>query len=342
VTSNLIKSNREKYKGFFVANDLIESVMHLLYPLVTFGEVKEKYKEKLYTFSKSPEYVELIESILGKKIGARIISEIQEENWVALQHEAGNVRKYLFKKTFLNISFFRLKIFINFFITIFYRTVGKNGIVISFTGIDGAGKTSIKEHLINNSDKYFTKNRKIEFYWRPFLLPRVAQVIGSKGQKETLDGSGKRVVNSGLISSFKNLMKYFYYAADFIFGQIKYFKEAHTGGLVIFDRYHFDNIIYPERFGFKVNRIIMRMFDKVFIPQPDRLFYFTADAQVLFDRKHEIDIDEINAQKKIYSTEMNFNKNVITIDTGCSFNDSINNVLLECLEFMSNRYNKHG
>ena len=61
VTSNLIKSNREKYKGFFVANDLIESVMHLLYPLVTFGEVKEKYKEKLYTFSKSPEYVDLIE-----------------------------------------------------------------------------------------------------------------------------------------------------------------------------------------------------------------------------------------------------------------------------------------
>ena len=338
VSSDLINKNRIKFKTFFVANELIEGIMHLLYPLITFGTVKEKYRDKIFNLSSSIEFKNILVNILGDELGENTFSEIQKHNWKIIERSAIKIKKYLLLKMLMELNFKRLIIIFKYFYSIFKRSFNKNGIVISFTGIDGAGKSSIKDYLIDNSDKYFAKARNKEFYWRPFLLPRIANVVGSKGQKEMFDISGKRIVNSNFLDNFKGMIKYFYYAADFIFGQVKYFKEAHTGGLIVFDRYHFDNIIYPERFGFKLNKRLMRFFDKYIIPQPDILFYFTADSDVLYERKHEIDLGEINAQKSIYSEEMNIRKDIITISTDDSFDNSINAVLSECFQFMNKRY----
>ncbi|MBE9489610.1 MAG: hypothetical protein IMY67_04900 [Bacteroidetes bacterium] len=337
VSSDLINKNRIKFKTFFVANELIEGVMHLLYPLITFGTVKKKYRDKIFNLSSSVDFKDILVDILGDKLGGNIFYEIQKNNWEMIERNAVKIKKYLLLKMLMELNFKRLIIIFKYLYSVFKRSFNKNGIVISFTGVDGAGKSSIKDYLIDNSDKYFAKARNKEFYWRPFLLPRIANVVGSKGQKEILDISGKRIVNSNFLDNFKGMIKYFYYVADFIFGQIKYFKVSHTGGLVVFDRYHFDNIIYPERFGFKLSKRFMRFFDKYIIPQPDILFYFTADSNVLYERKHEIDVDEINVQKSIYAEEMNIHKNIITISTDGSFDGSVDDVLLKCFNFMSLR-----
>ncbi len=342
VPSNLILTNRIAYKNFYVANTDIEGVMHLIYPLVTFGEVKDQYKEKLTSVHDSDNFYNLIAEITSSELAEEIILNLKNMDWDSVEEMAPRVKRALYRKTLLSFSIQRLNIFFKFLLSLLNRTINKNGIVISFTGIDGAGKTTIKEHFITNSNKYFTKNRKVEFYWRPFALPRIAKIVGSKGQKEDIDKTGKRILSSGFASSIKNSIKYIYYVSDFIIGQMKYFTPAHTGGLVIFDRYHFDNIIYPERFGFKINRTVMRFIDKYIIPQPDILFYFTADTKILYERKHEIDINEINNQKKIYSKEVERKKTITTIDTGCSFDESVNNVLLECLKTMSKRYKNNG
>lgn len=342
VPGELIKHNRVKYKNFYVANEHIEGVMHLLYPLMEFGIVKEKYKNKLVNLSQHDEYRDVITKILGDDLGNQVISSTQNEDWSSIEGKVASIRRHLLLKTLLTFNFNRLNIMIKFVSCIFRRITTKNGIVICFTGIDGAGKTSIKEYLINNADKYFAKNRKIEFYWRPFLLPRIAKLVGSKGQNEVYDQSGKRIIRSNSISSLKNICKYIYYVSDFVLGQIKYFKKSHTGGLVVFDRYHFDNIIYPERFGFILKKSTMRFFDQYIIPQPDILFYFTADTNMLYERKREIDIGEINQQKALYADEMKIRKDIVTISTDSSFDSSINEVLLRCFELMSHRYSKNG
>lgn len=342
VSGDLIKHNRVKYKTFYVANELIEGVMHLLYPLITFGEVKEKYKSKLVNLSQYDEYRDVITNILGDDLGNQVISSTLKEDWSSIEKKVASIRRHLLLKTLLTFDLNRLNITIKFVSCILRRIITKNGIVISFTGIDGAGKTSIKEYLINNADKYFAKNRKIEFYWRPFLLPRIAKVVGSKGQNEVYNQSGKRVIGSSSTSRLKSIAKYIYYVSDFVLGQIKYFKKSHTGGLVVFDRYHFDNIIYPERFGFVLEKSTMRFFDKFIIPQPDILFYFTADTDILYERKHEIDVGEINQQKALYDDEIKIKRDVITISTDDSFDDSVKEVLLKCFELMSLRYRKDG
>jgi len=342
VTSEIIQNNRKKYKNFYVANELVEGIMHLFYPLITFGFVKEKYRDKIFTLISNNEYRNEIINILGSDEGKKLISNIENTAWEKIEKDSKKIKNIFIFKTLKTFDLKRVKIIISFFSTIVNRIFTKNGLVISFTGIDGAGKTSIKNYFVENSEKFFTKNRTKEFYWRPFLLPRVATIIKSQGQKEVLDNSGRRVLKKTFTTKIKNYLKYSYYILDFIFGQIKYFKESHTGGLVIFDRYHFDNVIYPERFGFTVNKKIMRFMDKWIVPQPDLLFYLTANSKTLYERKYEIDIDEINKQKEIYKKEIDLRGDIITISTDGSFNYTIEEILLTCLEFMSKRLEKHG
>lgn len=342
VSGDLIKENRITYNGFFVANDVIEGVMHLLYPLITFGRVRDKYKVKLHKLNEVDEFQHYLEVIVGHKYSIMIKNFIRDNNWRRIEMMSGSIKRYLILKMFIKIDILRIKIFCRFLGSILSRVNHKNGIVISFTGIDGAGKTSIKKYMIKNSNKYFTKNKSKEFYWRPFLLPRIAHMLGTNGQTEIMDNSGKRIVHLSVSAYLKNILKYLYYSTDFVLGQVIYFKQSHTGGLVIFDRYHFDNIIYPERFGFKVNKKFMTFFDRYIIPQPDIQFYFNAQTNILYERKHEINIDEINNQKLLYADEMRGRKDIIEICTDGSFDKSVNEVLLKCFELMSHRYCNNG
>ena len=83
----------------------------------------------------------------------------------------------------------------------------------------------------------------------------------------------------------------------------------------------------------------MRILDRFIIPQPDLVFYLTANSKTLYERKHEIDIDVIKNQKLSYDFEINLRKNIITIDTSGTEHNTFNKILLKCLEKMSYRYN---
>ena len=274
---------------------------------------------------------------MEKKRGKIIIENIKSQSWNKIEQEASKIRRIFIFKTFLNLNINRIKIIFKFFYSIFYRVLYKNGLIVSFTGIDGAGKTSVKKYFLEKGDKYFIKGKMKEFYWRPFLLPAIAKLLGSKGQEEKLDSSGKRILKNNKTNKIKSYIKYFYYVSDFVFGKIKYFNQSHTGGLILFDRYHFDNIIYPERFGFSIGKNVMRFFDKWIVPQPDIIFYLTADSDVLYNRKYEINIDEINAQKNIYEKEILKKGKIITLNTNTTFEETIDEILFHCLNHMSNR-----
>ncbi len=82
----------------------------------------------------------------------------------------------------------------------------------------------------------------------------------------------------------------------------------------------------------------MRLFDKYIIPQPDLLFYFTADSKVLYERKHEIGLDEISKQKILYTSEIERSNAIVKIETDGPIEDSVQEVLLECFQYMGKRY----
>ena len=187
------------------------------------------------------------------------------------------------------------------------------------------------------------KGKTKAFYWRPFLLPRLAVLFKKRDKEnEAYEISGKRVYKKSYKNTLLSYIKYFYYVLDFILGRVLYLRSIKTGGLVVFDRYHLDNIIYPERFGFSISPEVMRFIDKWCVPQPDILFYLTADAKTLYERKKEIAVNVINAQKELYQTEMNYNKRILGVNTNGNVEDTYNEIIFLCLQNMAKRYKNNG
>lgn len=338
IESGAIMKNRQIYRSFFVASEELEAVLHLVYPLVTFGGVKDKYRSKLVNQVQNSRFVSCLQSVLGMELADAMLLAIGSEDWSLVERMAGDIRRRLISRTLLSFNIARTKVFVDFLRSIANRMLKRNGIMIAFTGIDGAGKSTIKNELVQISDRFFPKNRCSQYYWRPFILPRISAILGGKGQKEEYHDNGVRVVHGGFVGGVKGFIKYCYYVADFIIGQAKYFRVLHTGGVVVFDRYHFDNIVYPGRFGFVANRTLMRLVDRYLIPQPDVLFYFTANTNTLYDRKKEISKDEIESQKSMYENEIRLNGRICQIHTDGTMEESFDLVLVTCLRRMSARY----
>lgn len=342
IKSSILEKNIIYFNDIPVVNETIENCGHLLYPLLTFGKVKQKYKNKLHSAHLNVEFELTLINILGKNLSKKLIENLKNKNWSNIEKLSNRIKRKLLMNLVLELyKVQRIKIVINFINSIFLRTFKKTGLFISFTGIDGVGKTSIKNYFLENCDKYFIKGKTQEFYWRPFLLPKPSVFLNKKKIKlGEFNSEGRRIVEQTFKNRVLSYIKYCYYILDFKIGVLKYFKNLKTGGLIIFDRYHFDNIIYPERFGFVVNSKFMKFIDRYLIPQPDILFYLTANSKTLYERKRELNVKEIDAQKKIYEKEIRINPKIITISSDCSFESTVNNILTICLVNMANRLEK--
>jgi len=335
-TKNIIMRHIVKYNNFYIIDEYLESGMHLLYPLIHLGIIKEQYKSKLHRMSNEQNFKDVLEKVLNKNIVFKIITNIKDSNWQNITSLRNQICEQIIVRTFTHINLNRVKIFFLFIQSMAVRVIKKNGVIISLSGIDGAGKSTVMDYFSKNSNNYFPKGKIKTFYWRPFLLPRLSTLLHVQGQKENINVEGRRTLNVSLLHMLKYYIKYFYYVVDFLLGKLKYFYVSHTGGIVIFDRYHIDNIIYPERFGFKINIKIMRFFDKYIIPQPDILFFVVADTNILLSRKQELSSQEIDNQKNEYKKELDKKKKVMILET----NSVLNHTIMDLLKLMFNKMNE--
>ena len=334
----LIWENTSTYKNFIVINNAAETVVHLLYPLVSYGIIKDKYKEKFSKIDCDSSITGILNQVVGGQNSSEIIEYCHNKKWDELKMLKRKLRISLLSKMLLSIDYNRFCILLGMVTSIISRSVKRNGVMLCFTGIDGAGKTSIKNIIASRANTYFTKNKFKEYYWRPFLFPRISELFRSNGQREVLDTQGARVVDTTTTVSIKSYLKYIYYIIDYSLGKVKYFANIHTGGITIFDRYHLDNIVYPERFGFRINKSFMRLIDRFLVPRPDLIIFFDADTNTLYKRKEEISPAKIEEQKNLYREELRRRNKVKIINTDASIETSVNFVLLEVLRYMSSRY----
>lgn len=169
---------------------------------------------------------------------------------------------------------------------------GKNGRIITFSGVDGAGKsTIIEDSLCLLRGKY--RKKVIVLRHRPSLLPIISAWKYGKQQAEQksverLPRQGNN--NSKLSSSFR----FSYYYLDYLLGQFyiqaKYLSRGYT---VLYDRYYFDFIIDGKRSNINLSPTLPK-FLYAFIAKPDLNFFLYADAPTIVKRKQELSISVIN------------------------------------------------
>jgi thymidylate kinase len=174
-----------------------------------------------------------------------------------------------------------------------------NSFSISFSGVDGAGKTTVLKLLLEKLS--LAGFKVVELRSRPSTLPILSSFIygramAEKRATESLPRQGK---NSSRVNSW---LRYSYYLIDYIFGQFYvYLRYTRRGYIVVYDRFYFDYIVDPKRANLVLNKSIAKFF-LYFIKQPVVNVFLYAPPEIILSRKRELGADEIKALTDNYLT----------------------------------------
>jgi thymidylate kinase len=169
--------------------------------------------------------------------------------------------------------------------------VFSKGLVITFSGVDGAGKSTVIEKVKIDIEKKLRK-RVVVLRHRPSVLPILSAWTKGKKKAEqdaanTLPRQGK---NQGKMNS---LFRFTYYYSDYLFGQFHiYLKYILRGYVVLYDRYYFDFINDGKRSNIQLpKKIILAGYSLLL--KPDLNFFLYAPADIILGRKQELDKETI-------------------------------------------------
>jgi len=187
---------------------------------------------------------------------------------------------------------------LNYALDVLKNTFNQKGLIITFSGVDGAGKSTIIEHTKKELEKKLRK-KVVVIRHRPSVLPILSAITQGKEKAEqkaanTLPRQGQ---NNSWISS---LLRFGYYYTDYLFGQFYvYIKYVMRGEVVLYDRYYFDFINDSLRSNIRLPKWLTKAGYKLLL-QPNLNFFLYADAETILKRKKELDEEAITTLTKDY------------------------------------------
>lgn len=301
IRTNLIYLEKEKifkekiktHEGIFTTaqTHLFEHV--ILFNYLNFSGLSQKYV-RYFSAKSTAEQSDLL-AYFNEKYQTNI-QTIQ-----AFEKFDKSIRENIYKKTLHlsdNQGISKLKNNINYLMDKAKSSRQDKGVVISFSGVDGAGKTTI----MDNTEKLLKEKYKekiIRLRHRPQILPilssyKYGKEEAEKRAAETMPRTGSN--KSGIGS----LVRFIYYYLDYLLGQfVIYFKYTMRGYTILYDRYYFDFIVDFRRSNININPAIPKfLFNFVFKPNINIFLY--ASPEVILKRKQELPSEEIVTLTKNY------------------------------------------
>ncbi len=323
-------SNNKKSEGGYLTyskDQLLEHVV--LFNFLNFGRVPDKY---IQHFTSLPEKEQ---SELLQNFNTKYTTDLQSFEQLSNFNPSirTNLVNYL-KKMPQNSITNRIKHFAEYTIDKVTGVFDKSGKIITFSGVDGAGKSTIID-LVKNELATKYRRKVVVLRHRPSLLPilsawRYGKTNAEKRTVQNLPHSGK---NSSKISS---MFRFFYYYFDYLFGQFYiYTKYVLRDYIVLYDRYYFDFIIDGKRSNLNIPTWISKGLYR-FIYKPELNFFLFADANVIYKRKQEMPVTMIKELTENYCSlfnELNQNSagknNYLNIEN-IKKEDTLNTVINHC------------
>ncbi len=179
------------------------------------------------------------------------------------------------------------------------RKFKNKGFILTFSGVDGAGKSTIIENITTLIEKQLRKP-VVVLRHRPSILPILSVYTKGKekAHQDTISSLPRQGKNKSFFSSF---LRFGYYYLDYFIGQFYiYFKYVSKGTVVIYDRYYFDFINDSKRSNIVLPKNLTS-FGYTFLLKPNFNFFLYADAEVILKRKEELTKETIEALTKDYT-----------------------------------------
>lgn len=205
---------------------------------------------------------------------------------------------------------------------IFNRLYKPTGISIAFLGPDGSGKSTIIDGLLSRQLPF---RREDYFHLKPIIKT-------SNSSEPVSDPHAYEPYNK-----FKSYIKLLYFIYQYNMGWIRnIFLLKRKSSLIIFDRYFDDMIVDFKRYRYGGNKMISNLV-KYLIPRPSLYFILTADADVIYERKQEVPLAELERQIKGYRNLAD-GKRYIDVDVSKSPEEIVDKVFNVLMQKMNERY----
>lgn len=176
--------------------------------------------------------------------------------------------------------------------------------LVSFSGIDGAGKSTQIENLHNRLRAAGLRVRRLAFWDDVAVLRRFREFSRSallKGDAGV--GAPNKPVNrrdKNVQTWYMNGFRFFLYSLDAAWLNVVARKlvRAPDADVVIFDRYLYDelaNLPLRSRFTRSYVRLMLK-----FVPQPDIAYLLDADPVQARERKPEYPLEFVQSNREAY------------------------------------------
>ena len=174
------------------------------------------------------------------------------------------------------------------------RILKPSGIFVVLMGPDGSGKSTIAEMVLRSAGNGFRKT--VHFHWRPGLLPRPKKAPERETSDEVVDAPSLKSKYGHTMS----LVRFLYYYIDFLVGYwVKIYPAKVRTSLIIGERYYYDILVHPERYGFDLPGWLYRLL-QTFVPKPDVTIFLSNEPEIIVRRKAELPIEEVTRQIAAY------------------------------------------
>lgn len=297
-------SSRVPYRNLFVPSEVDDGVMLWMKPLLTGGIVKERYTDNIRRVSTSHPLQ------FRERLNCAFSRSMADEVWPLI--EQGRLLETVPYKTRLAHAAWRqaarqapartLAASLEHVYSEIARRSRRNpASLLAVVGPDGVGKTTFIELLQSELARVLVKDRDdIEVkHFRPHILPNIKELLSGRKYDASSEEFSKphRAAPASAPSSLARLA---YYWADYLLGYwLVNRRKCARGKVMIFDRYFYDFVVDPRRSRINLPKWLRTLFLRV-TPQPDFVFFLDCDADTVFARKQELELEEISRQLQEY------------------------------------------
>jgi thymidylate kinase len=282
--SDVLLSSSEGGRGVRVPEESMEMAFTFLFYHLNGAEVPYKYVHPWYNW-----HPEKRAAVLGRV--AQYLGLPADEIWKAMAGGA-DLRSEINSQLKNNISLTeRIGLKWNYWLDTFKTYAMNRGWVITLSGVDGAGKTTIISELKGELERKY-RRPVVLLRHRPGLLPILSSIKygEEKAEQRAAVNQPRLGKNGGVLSS---ILRFSYYLTDYLLGQwFIYFKYTRKGNIVLYDRYYFDFIFDGRRSNIDLPVTWTEWLYKM-IFKADVNFFLYAEPEVILSRKKEVPETEI-------------------------------------------------